>query len=76
MSAAVKTSSGHDKLLLFFCAAAIRVGLAIAFPGLPDLLTGRVEVSTPVNSFKRRMSMSRPINGHLLRIEQIAKIVT
>ena len=60
MSAAVKTSSGHDKLLLFFCAAAIRVGLAIAFPGLPDLLTGRVEVSTPVNSFKRRMSMSSP----------------
>ena len=35
-------------------AALIRLVLFHAFPGLPDLLTGRVEISTPVTSFKRR----------------------
>ncbi|KAG5999956.1 hypothetical protein E4U43_001758 [Claviceps pusilla] len=34
-------------------AALLRLLLAVAFPGLPDLLTGRVEISTPVTSFKR-----------------------
>ncbi|KAF3023529.1 hypothetical protein G7054_g3553 [Neopestalotiopsis clavispora] len=38
---------------LFVAAAALRLLLFTAFPGLPDLLTGRVEISTPVNSFKR-----------------------
>ncbi|PHH83978.1 hypothetical protein CDD83_2689 [Cordyceps sp. RAO-2017] len=34
-------------------AALLRLVLTLAFPGLPDLLTGRVEISTPVTSFKR-----------------------
>lgn len=38
---------------LYIAAAALRLLLFTAFPGLPDLLTGRVEISTPVNSFKR-----------------------
>lgn len=38
---------------LFVAAAALRLLLFTAFPGLLDLLTGRVEISTPVNSFKR-----------------------
>lgn len=40
------------KATLFGAAAAVRL-LLFASPGLPDLLTGRVEVSTPVTSFKR-----------------------
>ncbi|KAF1810461.1 putative GPI transamidase component PIG-U [Eremomyces bilateralis CBS 781.70] len=46
---------GVDKqtVLLFAAAAAVRLFLFIAFPSLPDLLTGRVEVSTPITSFKR-----------------------
>ncbi|KAF2454358.1 GPI transamidase subunit PIG-U family protein [Lineolata rhizophorae] len=39
--------------LLFGAAAAVRLLLYITFPSLPDLLTGRVEISTPVTSFKR-----------------------
>ncbi|KAI8624094.1 GPI transamidase component-like protein [Xylariaceae sp. FL1651] len=38
---------------LYGAAAALRLALFTFFPGLPDLLTGRVEVSTPVTSFKR-----------------------
>ncbi|ORY55519.1 GPI transamidase-like protein component PIG-U [Pseudomassariella vexata] len=38
---------------LYVAAAALRLILFTAFPGLPDLLTGRVEISTPVTSFKR-----------------------
>ncbi|XP_044719915.1 GPI transamidase subunit PIG-U domain-containing protein [Hirsutella rhossiliensis] len=34
-------------------AALLRLVLTLAFPALPDLLTGRVEISTPVTSFKR-----------------------
>lgn len=34
-------------------AALLRLALSAAFPGLPDMLTGRVEISTPVTSFKR-----------------------
>ncbi|KAG8408859.1 hypothetical protein J3458_019871 [Metarhizium acridum] len=34
-------------------AAVLRLLLTVAFPGLPDFLTGRVEISTPVTSFKR-----------------------
>lgn len=41
------------KVVLFSTASAIRVVLFFGFPALPDLLTGRVEISTPVTSFKR-----------------------
>ncbi|CAN9259943.1 unnamed protein product [Alternaria alternata] len=43
----------QQKLLLFGAAAAVRLLLFTVFPALPDLLAGRVEVSTPVTSFKR-----------------------
>jgi phosphatidylinositol glycan class U len=42
-----------QKVLLFGAAAAVRLLLFTAFPSLPDILTGRVELSTPVTSFKR-----------------------
>lgn len=45
----------QQRLLIFGAAAAVRLALPIAFPALPDLLSGRVEVSTPVTSFKRCM---------------------
>ncbi|KAI5922649.1 GPI transamidase subunit PIG-U [Camillea tinctor] len=38
---------------LYAAASALRLSLFILFPALPDLLTGRVEISTPVTSFKR-----------------------
>ncbi|KAJ5580652.1 hypothetical protein N7450_006953 [Penicillium hetheringtonii] len=38
---------------VFGAAFVLRLLLICVFPSLPDLLTGRVEVSTPVNSFKR-----------------------
>ncbi len=41
------------KLLLFGAAALIRALLFLLVPSLPDLLAGRVELSTPVTSFKR-----------------------
>jgi phosphatidylinositol glycan class U len=41
------------KAALFGAAAAVRLLLITLFPSLPDLLTGRVEISTPVTSFKR-----------------------
>ena len=44
-----------QKALLFGAAAAVRLLLFTAFPSLPNLLTGRVEISTPVTSFKRCM---------------------
>lgn len=45
----------QQKLLLSGAAAAVRLLLFTVFPALPDLLAGRVEVSTPVTSFKRCM---------------------
>ena len=42
------------KLTLFGAAAVLRLVLFVAFPSLPKLLAGRVEISTPVTSFKRR----------------------
>ncbi|KAF1934150.1 PIG-U-domain-containing protein [Didymella exigua CBS 183.55] len=42
-----------QKALLFGGAAALRLLLFTVSPGLPNLLAGRVEVSTPVTSFKR-----------------------
>ena len=44
---------GRQKVLLFATAAALRLSLYLGFPTLPDLLGGRVEISTPVTSFKR-----------------------
>nr|POF15486.1 hypothetical protein CFP56_48681 [Quercus suber] len=49
----------HPKTALFTAAATLRILLALAFPDLPDLLTDRVEISTPVNSFKRCMLLLR-----------------
>ncbi|EMD89631.1 hypothetical protein COCC4DRAFT_36501 [Bipolaris maydis ATCC 48331] len=43
----------QHRLLLFAAAAAVRLLLFTLFPTLPDVLAGRVEVSTPVTSFKR-----------------------
>lgn len=43
----------QQRLLLFGAAAALRLLLFTLFPTLADLLAGRVEVSTPVTSFKR-----------------------
>jgi len=42
-----------QKALLFGSAAAVRLLLFAVFPSLPTLLTSRVEISTPVTSFKR-----------------------
>lgn len=49
----------REKAGLYTAAALFRLALFVAFPGLPDLLTGRVEISTPVTSFKRRTSTPR-----------------
>jgi GPI-anchor transamidase subunit U len=38
---------------LYAAAAVLRLVLFTGFPGLSELLTGRVEISTPVTSFKR-----------------------
>ncbi|RAL68322.1 hypothetical protein DID88_007052 [Monilinia fructigena] len=46
-------SIDRRRAALFGTAAAVRLLLFISFPGLPDLLTARVEISTPVTSFKR-----------------------
>ncbi|GAW11473.1 hypothetical protein ANO14919_008190 [Xylariales sp. No.14919] len=43
----------QDTAGLYGAAAALRLALFTFFPALPDLLTSRVEVSTPVTSFKR-----------------------
>ena len=43
------------KIGLFAAASALRLVLFFNFPTLPDLLAGRVEISTPVTSYKRRM---------------------
>lgn len=50
---AVTVAMDRRKAAVFGGALALRLFLFIAFPSLPDLLTGRVEVSTPINSFKR-----------------------
>ncbi|KAI1818218.1 GPI transamidase component-like protein [Poronia punctata] len=42
-----------DTAGLYAAAAVLRLALFTFFPALPDLLTSRVEVSTPVTSFKR-----------------------
>ncbi|KAI9846286.1 MAG: hypothetical protein M1838_001345 [Thelocarpon superellum] len=46
-------SIDRRKASLWGAAVAVRLLLFLAFPSLPDLLTGRAEISTPVTSFKR-----------------------
>lgn len=41
------------KAMVFGAAAALRLLLFTGFSNLPNLLGGRVEISTPVSSFKR-----------------------
>ena len=41
------------KATLFASAATLRLVLFLGFPSFAELLTGRVEISTPVTSFKR-----------------------
>jgi GPI-anchor transamidase subunit U len=53
MESLTKLYNEHQKTVLFSSAAAVRILLALTFPSLADLLAGRVEISTPVNSFKR-----------------------
>lgn len=48
---------------LYLAATVLRLVLFFAFPGLPELVAGRVEVSTPVTSFKRCMTPLLPL-GH------------
>lgn len=48
-----QSSSTQHTALLFAGAIAVRFALAAALPGLPDFLSGRVEISTPVTGFKR-----------------------
>ncbi|KAF6824150.1 GPI transamidase subunit PIG-U [Colletotrichum plurivorum] len=52
MTAGTMTQGGI-KTGVYLGAAALRLLLFVVFPGLPDLLTGRVEISTPMTSFKR-----------------------
>lgn len=54
------TMALRNKAGVFVGAALLRLLLFTAFPRLPDLLTGRVEISTPVTSFKRCASPLRP----------------
>ena len=54
MDAATKLYRERPKTLVFTAAVALRLLLVVTYPDLPDLLTGRVEVSTPFDSFKRR----------------------
>lgn len=45
---------------LYVGAAVLRFAIFTLLPGLPDLLTGRVEISTPVTSFKRCKAIYNP----------------
>ncbi|KAG9255931.1 cell division control protein CDC91 [Emericellopsis atlantica] len=48
-----ETMTLRGKAGIYAGAALLRLLLFVAFPSLPDLLTSRVEISTPVTSFKR-----------------------
>jgi GPI-anchor transamidase subunit U len=52
-----------QKALIFGTAVAIRLLLFKAFPSLPTILTNRVEISTPVSSYKRRKLDTRLNHG-------------
>lgn len=51
----------RQKVLLLGAAVCLRLALFLVFPALPTVLTNRVEVSTPVTSFKRCKYLHR---GH------------
>lgn len=54
----------QDTASLYGAAAVLRLALFTFFPALPDLLTSRVEVSTPVTSFKRcKTALCAPFNA-------------
>lgn len=60
---------------LFLVAAVLRLALFFLFPGLPELVAGRVEVSTPVNSFKRCMCADlHPV--HVLCLHILTLVLT
>lgn len=68
----------RETYLLFAAAAALRLGLFVFFPGLADLLVGRVEVSTPITSFKRCMcthSSARLLDRSLVQHRVVADLV-
>ena len=46
------------KIALYIVAANLRLVVFLLFPGIPDLLTRQVEVSTPLSSFKRCMPIT------------------
>ncbi|PNS21782.1 hypothetical protein CAC42_380 [Sphaceloma murrayae] len=48
-----QATSTQQRYLIFAGAAAVRLGLALSFPHLPDFLSGRVEIATPITGFKR-----------------------
>jgi hypothetical protein len=60
-----------QEVLLYGAAAALRLLLFTVFPGLPNLLAGRVEVSTPVTSFKRCMSHPLPFETRDMQYSSI-----
>ena len=72
-------SSGARKQSLYLAAAALRLLLFVGFPGLANLLTGRVEVSTPVTSFKRckwaslQTQLPRPILRFLTYLPSVVQ---
>ncbi|KAK5711530.1 hypothetical protein LTR15_012371 [Elasticomyces elasticus] len=53
MSALKQVYDDHPKTTLFASATAIRILAVVLFPALPDLLSQRAELSTPVDGFKR-----------------------
>ena len=76
MNTITKLYSEHPKTILVASAAALRLLLVVAFPALPDLLTLRAEISTPVNGFKRCMwGMDGNALAPLARKEPRAEIV-
>ena len=50
------------RLALFAAAAVLRLLLFVVFPELPELLAGRVALSTPVTAFKRRQKYNARTN--------------
>lgn len=61
--AASTSMTTRGKAAIFASAALLRLLLFVVVPGLPDLLTGRVEISTPVTSFKRRRTSGNLFNA-------------
>lgn len=62
------------KVVLYGAASFLRLALFAGFPSLPVLLTGRVEISTPVTSFKRCMFATGRIRVFLEVIIDMATV--